>query len=116
VSINPRTLEAYRTFRTNGGTPAGSLLCARAELNAHALGAYVVWHDDWEVGSHLEEYGSEVYDREPDRCEVAMLHSTTGELLGSLGCIDDADEAHRRLVNAELFLEYLPEPGSTYSI
>jgi hypothetical protein len=114
--IDSRTLRAYRIFRANGGTPAGSLACARAELNAHALGVYVVWHDDWEVGSHREEYGKEVYDQEPDSCEVAILRDATGEALGSLGCIDDADEHYRRLVSAELFLEYLPAPGDCYSI
>lgn len=114
--MDTSTLKAYRFFRAGGGTVAGSLACARAERNRIGLGARVVWHPDWLVGSHVEEFGREVYDREPDECESATLVDADGVILGSLHCIDDADARYRRLIEAELALEYLPAPGDTYSI
>lgn len=114
--MNARTLNAYRAFRAGGGTPAGSLACARAEENARTLGAYVEWRDDWEIRSHVEEFGEAYEDGEPTTCEIATLYAADDSVLGSLGCVDDADAHYRRLVEAELFLEYLPAPGDTYEI
>ena len=113
---NTDTLKLYRQFRTNGGTPAGSLKCARAVVNMRAVGAYVDWENDWHIGSHVKEYGAEAYDREPDTCECAVLYDSDDNVLGSLGCIDDADGYCRALIEAELALEYLPSAGDEYVI
>lgn len=68
------------------------------------------WSDDWEVGSHREFFGpgSAYENSEPDTCEQCDVLDADGELLASLGCIDDADEDYRRTVEAELLSE-LPE-------
>lgn len=113
MALDARTLKAYQVFRANGGTPAGSLRCARAEENARVTGAYVEWTDDWSVGSHIDEYE---YEREPRLCESATLRAADGRVLGSLSCVDDADGYYRRLVEAQLFIECLPDPGDTYAI
>ena len=114
--MDQQTLRAYRAFRANGGTVAGSLACARAEVDAIRVGMYVEWRDDWEVGSHLKEFGEAYESGEPTTCEVAILFDEAGNMLGSLGCVDDADTHYRRLVEAELFIEYMPSRGDTYEI
>jgi hypothetical protein len=62
---------------------------------------YVVkWEDDWEVGSHVAEF--DCYDTEPATCEVCLVYSPDGELLASLGCIDDATSEYRQTIEREL--------------
>ena len=83
---------------------------AVAEVLA-ARGWRVVWEDDWDVGSHRDFYGpdSAYADREPDTCETAALVDESGDVLASLGCIDDATDEYRRVVAAELAAEALGE-------
>ena len=73
---------------------------ARAERWMHETGARVVWVDDWEIRDHVKYYG-DAYDREPTTCEWAELR-LGGEVLASLGCIDDATDEYRRVIEAEL--------------
>jgi len=80
---------------------------AKAEADAKGLGFTFEWTDDWSCGSHIEEYGEESYPEEPTTCETCICKSFHGEVLASLSCIDDADAAYRRVVEAELALEAL---------
>lgn len=73
---------------------------------------YVSWDADWEVGSHLEEY--DCYTKEPDTCEVATVWGPNGECLASLGCIDDADDEYRAIVESDLIKEALLELERQY--
>jgi hypothetical protein len=80
---------------------------AKAERDARALGYTFIWSDDWEVGSHVKQYGSESYPAEPTTCEYCQIIDAEGRSQGSLGCIDDATREYRRVVEAELALEEL---------
>lgn len=83
---------------------------AQAERLAVLAGADVEWSPDWDVGSHRDFYGpdSAYEDREPETCENADL-KVGNELIGSLGCVDDATEDYRRVVSAELAAEHAAE-------
>lgn len=79
---------------------------AQAESWAERKGIECEWVEDWEVLDHVREYDG--YDHEPETCEVAVLKSRKGHVLASLGCIDDATDDYRRVVQAELALEAMP--------
>jgi hypothetical protein len=79
---------------------------ADAELWAHEAGYSVDWEDDWDVTDHVAEY--DTYDTEPATCEQATMHDPDGAVVASLGCIDDATDEYRRVVEAELALEAKP--------
>lgn len=91
----------------------GQVRCARelavAETRAQDAGFEYEWSDDWMVGSHKEYFGkgSAYEDGEPNTCESCVLRDADGEILASLGCIDDADANYRRVVEAELAEEAL---------
>ena len=53
------------------------------------------WEDDW-AGDHSYRKDS------PRTCECCVLRDEQGKVLASLGCIDDADRNHGRVVEAEL--------------
>ena len=74
---------------------------------ALAQGYVFEWEDDWHIGSHVDEY-PDAYDDEPRRCEVASLRTADGDVLASLGCIDDADVDYRRQIERELAYEVMP--------
>lgn len=86
----------------------GRIRCARelavAETRAKDAGFEYEWSDDWAVGSHKEYFGkgSAYEDGEPSTCESCVLRNEDGDVLASLGCIDDADADYRRVVEAEL--------------
>jgi hypothetical protein len=82
---------------------------AAAEMTIREQSWSVGWLPDWEIGSHLQEYGEAYSDGEPDTCEVATLYNSRDEILASLGCIDDATNDYRRVVDAELALEAMSE-------
>jgi hypothetical protein len=82
---------------------------AAAEMTIQEQGWSVTWRDDWEVGSHLQEYGEAYSNGEPNTCEVATLYDSHDEILASLGCIDDATDTDWRVVDAELALEAMAE-------
>jgi hypothetical protein len=83
---------------------------AQAEEEAERRGWYVEWSDDWEITDHAAEYGEEAYPNgNPETCENADLYDEHGNMIRSLGCIDDADANYRRVVEAELAAEALAE-------
>lgn len=84
---------------------------AKAERDAKSLGYRFEWEEDWSIGSHREYYGADsaYAHREPDTCETCMCISPEGEVVASLGCIDDASANYRRVVEAELALEALAD-------
>lgn len=73
------------------------------------------WSDDWDLGtSHAAYYGPEsAYDDrangEPDTCEVATMYDADGNIVASLGCVDDADDTYRAEVESDLAAEIYPE-------
>ncbi len=75
---------------------------ARAEIWAEFNGLSVQWEDDWNIGSHVREYGRESYPEEPEECECAVLVDSDGHVLGAMGCVDDATNEYRRVVAAEI--------------
>ena len=78
---------------------------AKAERDARALGYTFEWRDDWGVGNHFKEYGEAYANGEPSTCESCLMLDSNGEVVQSLGCIDDATREYRRVVEAELALE-----------
>lgn len=92
----------------------GRIRCAKelaeAERIAHNLNWETRWENDWDIGSHKKFYGpgSCYEDSEPTTCEYAQLWDADGmHCLASLGCIDDATSAYRRVIEAELADEAL---------
>jgi hypothetical protein len=85
---------------------------ALAETWAHAQGLEYRWQDDWMVQDHVAEYDCYDEGEGPETCESCLLVDPRrpGKVLASLGCIDDATSAYRRVVQAELALEIMPEP------
>lgn len=64
------------------------------------------WEDDWSVGDHTAEY--DCYDSgNPSTCESCVLMDRDGNILASLGCIDDADDDYRREIEGQLAYEAL---------
>ena len=81
---------------------------ARAEAAAKAQGLTILWTDDWEV-DHEREFPDAypMHEGGPTTCERAEI-SHEGETFGSLGCIDDASDEYKRVVEAELAYDALP--------
>lgn len=65
-----------------------------------ALGLTVEWSDDWTVQDHVAEY--DCYDVPPTTCEFAMVRNKQGDVIDSLGCIDDATDEYRKEIEREL--------------
>lgn len=80
---------------------------AKAERDARALGYTFEWTDDWSIGSHVREFGEESYPEEPGTCESCIMRDPAGNVVQSLGCVDDASREYRRAIEAELALEEL---------
>lgn len=76
---------------------------AVAEEWAKAVGVTYVWEDDWEV-DHVAEF--DCYVVAPGSCELVTAW-LDGEIMASLGCVDDAGPEYRRFVEAELAQEAL---------
>ena|ERR1700678_354402 len=99
-SYNPETQTKQQ------GRSEGARLLAKAERDARALGYTFEWRDDWTLGcSHFEFYGESYGHGEPSTCESCIMLDENGEVVQSLGCIDDATREYRRVVEAELALE-----------
>lgn len=79
------------------GKRRGAQALARAEAEASARGWEVEWEED-DYGERAEN-GGPMY--------VAILKDEHGNVLGSLGGIDDDTDPYRRVVEAELALEAL---------
>jgi hypothetical protein len=88
----------------------GRIRCARsladAEQLAQSYGLQFRWQDDWAVGDHTREFD---YKSNPSTCESCVCEDGEDNVLASLSCIDDADDNYRRVVEAELALEAIPE-------
>jgi hypothetical protein len=81
----------------------GAETLAEAEAWAKDVGYTFTWRDDWD-GDHSDyESGSG-----PESCEMVTLYDQDDNVIGSLGCIDDATEDYRRVVEAELAYEAMP--------
>lgn len=82
----------------------GRVRCAKALANAErwarANEAHYEWSNDWSVGDHTKEFDC-YEDGGPETCEEATLY-IKGEMVASLGCVDDASREYRRVVEAEL--------------
>jgi len=102
------TPEAEAFFRSQIMTDGTAHKLAQAEAWAKDKGLRFQWGEDWDVASHVEEF-PDAYDVEPETCEwVEAIDPETGATLASLGCIDDATEEYRRVVEAELAYEAMP--------
>jgi hypothetical protein len=82
-------------------------------------GLEVLWEPDWDLGgkTHEDWYGEAYADLpngQPDTCEVAYVVDDHGNVLASLGCIDNADEAYRREVERDLLSEAYPLAARRY--
>lgn len=117
--MNELQTEAVSFFLANAGwgynpeteTPEqgklrGAIKLAEAEQWAKSQGHTFVWEEDWLVGSHVDEF--DAYDSEPEICESATMLDSDDNVLASLGCVDDATDDYRRVVEAELALEAMP--------
>lgn len=102
-SYDPKTETAQQ------GRIRCALSLAEAEDAAQRLDWRYEWTNDWGVGSHREYFGkdSAYADREPDTCEFCQLFDADGEVLETLGCVDDASTEYRRVIEAELASEAL---------
>ena len=86
---------------------------AAAETWAREQGYEFRWMDDWMVGDHVAEFDCYSEDGQgPETCEACLMvdPKRPGKVLASLGCIDDATSAYRRVVESELAWEIMPEP------
>ncbi len=76
---------------------------------AEREGVTVEWEDDWSLGTtHADFYSDEAYpEGDPTTCETCIVYDPNGNVLASLGCIDDADDTYRREIVEELMAEGL---------
>jgi hypothetical protein len=84
---------------------------AGAELAALNLGWEVRWEDDWD-GDHSYTEQAELDGYEVSTCEQATLYDQDGDHLESLGCVDDADNNYRRVIEAQLIDQALRQLAS----
>jgi hypothetical protein len=89
------------------GRRRGARALVEAERYARDHDWWYRWDSELGMIDHVTEFVC--YDTEPETCESCALYAEDGELLGSLGCIDDATPEYRRVVEAELALEAMPE-------
>jgi hypothetical protein len=107
----PETYEAYKWFRQHGGVrPDAALALAMAEQAGDQEGLEVLW--DYDDGECLDTYDPEV-GMPPEGVEFlsAYVEDEEGNVIASLGCIEDPDPIYRRIVEAELLHEALSELG-----
>ena len=94
-SYDPKTEPAAQ------GKRRCALELAEAEAYMQDMGWFCEWSDDWSVGDHTKEYDC-YSEGGPNTCESCVLKDADGHILASLGCIDDASTAYRRVIEAEL--------------
>jgi hypothetical protein len=87
------------------GRTRGARRLAAAERLARYRDLSFRWENELGWIDHVTEF--DCYDVEPTTCEVCICFDEDGEVLASLGCIDDATPEYRRVVEAELALEVL---------
>ena len=95
------------------GRIRGAMDYARAEAKAQRRGITFEWADDWEIGNHKAYHGddSAYSDGEPETCEWVRMLDANGDVIGSLGCVDDASAEYRRVIEAELADEVVGKPA-----
>lgn len=87
---------------------AQALATAEQWLKDNSAFYRVTWEDD---PDSRYDHGRDVLESSPETCEQATLWMIDADhpwVAASLGCIDDADDAYRRVVAAELALEVKP--------
>lgn len=100
--------EAFFATQYPNSDPTHWRKLAEAEQWAQESGHTFTWRDDWDIPSHVDEF--DCYDEEPDTCEWVEIVDADGDPLGpSLACVDDATDDYRRVVEAELAWEAMPE-------
>lgn len=99
-------------YRPGVETPEEGRVRSAARLDAarklaNLLGYSFEWQDDWDLGgvSHADYYCDEAYPNgEPETCESCTMLTLDGDVVASMGCVDDADDNYRRVVEADLCL------------
>lgn len=114
-AISPKLRKAYDFFKEHAGYVVGrrgmgALELARAEAYADEHGWEAIWEDD------PEEWLLDV--ERPEEVLTCVLRDENGVVIGSLGGIDMSgntrqDRDYRRVVEAELALEAMPDKGHT---
>ena len=93
------------TERPEDGRARCALAAAGAEAWAKEQGIEFRWEDDWQVTDHAHEFCADAYpDGNPETCEQCSAW-LGGECLAAIGCVDDADDNYRRVIEAELAME-----------
>jgi hypothetical protein len=105
-SYHPTTETAEQGRRRSAAT------LATAEVWARDNGIEFEWEDD-ETINHMREF--DCYDVEPQTCETCIARNADGDVVASLGCIDDADTDYRRVVQAELAYEAQLDAAEDYA-
>lgn len=80
---------------------------------ADSIGLEIDWRDDWGVGSHVAEFGDD-YEHEPRECLSCAIRSADGDILASLGCIDDPSDDYAREIERELLEEVAENVGRSH--
>jgi hypothetical protein len=96
-----------KTETTDEGRIRRAIELAQVEAYGHNLGYTFAWDDDWEVGNHFVFYGYSYRNGEPKTCEHCCCKDAEGNVVASVGCIDDATPQYRRVIEAELADEAL---------
>lgn len=93
------------TERPEDGRARYALAAAGAEAWAQEQGLEFRWEDDWTVTDHAHEFCADAYPAgNPETCE--MCGAWLGdECLAAMGCIDDATDEYRRVIEADLAME-----------
>lgn len=100
-----------RTETPEEGRRRSAAELARAERWAREYGVTFVWSDDWDGDHSYLEYGQSV-----ETCEFVLALDLDNEVLTSLGCVDDATDDYRRVVQAELAQEIMSDPTRAIQI
>lgn len=107
VDVAPADWARRVAFHLENGTadrdPRLAERAATAEILGRDAGIEIEWGKDWSV-DHMREF-----DYQPTTCEAAIALDREGDVLASLGCIDDAEENYRRVVAAGLYWEALAQ-------
>lgn len=98
--------EPFLFFFEHDGRRNGAAALVRAERWARDSGVWFVWSPDGEVTNHVDAFDG--YDAEPETCEMCEAYDADGVPIAALACIDDATPEYRRVVEAELALEAMP--------
>lgn len=117
ATLTPSLLRAYRWFRSQGVDAKHALACARAERAARDAGCQFIWEDDPEGWYDLRADNYRCAcgcGHKIESCEmVRMVDADNEPLPYALGVICDADDAYRRIVEADLALDFVADEIET---